>query len=59
MGHRKIGWKQFTKRVVEHVAETKPTAVFLLMGQLAQEHAAYLNDNVVVKVVLILTLNFF
>uniref|UniRef100_A0AC34F4U1 Uracil-DNA glycosylase n=1 Tax=Panagrolaimus sp. ES5 TaxID=591445 RepID=A0AC34F4U1_9BILA len=49
MGHRKIGWKEFTKRVVEHISQTKPNAIFLLMGQTAQEHASHLNENVVVK----------
>jgi len=45
MSHSKIGWAEFTDRVIERVSSLKKRVVFLLWGKFAQEKQTLIDET--------------
>jgi len=43
--HQKIGWEEFTNRVIQEISKKKEGVVFLLWGRFAQEKAQLIDEN--------------
>src|SRR5439155_1217783 len=45
MSHSKIGWAEFTNKVIEKISEVKQHVVFLLWGKFAQEKRVLIDES--------------
>ena len=45
LSHAKIGWHQFTDRVIEKISDEKKNVVFLLWGRSAQDKQALIDET--------------